>query len=291
MTGTRRKPLIARTRRAAARTRKQRTPDIARTKRTTGRVRTQGRTIITARTRRTLARAATQLSPAMATAQRRLSRPPENQIFKNVKLGKNCTLEPPVIIGKPPRGKTDGELITTLGDNCVVRSFTTIYAGTRIGHGLQTGHGALIREGNVIGNGCSIGTNAVLEFDNKIGNFVRIHSGAFLEMVAVEDYVFIGPNVVFTDDPHPMACPKFKECVGGATVRKYARIGANSTVLPGVIIGRNALVGAGSVVVKDVEEGTVVAGAPAKVICRVSELKCRKGFFARPYEWEPYEEK
>ena len=222
---------------------------------------------------------------------RQLGKPLENQVFKNVRLGKNCTLESPVVVGKPPRGKVDGELKTVLGDNCVIRCFTTIYAGTRIGNGLQTGHGALIREGNTIGNGCSIGTNAVLEFDNKIGNFVRIHSGAFLEMVTVEDHVFIGPNVVFTDDPHPMGCPKFKECVGGATVRKFARIGANSTILPGVVIGKNSLVGAGSIVVKDVEEGTVVAGAPAKFICRVSELKCRKGFFERPYEWEPYQEK
>ena len=269
------------------------------TARLSGKARGQGRATMT-RTRGVPRKASThgiarrtraRRTPAMTSTRRQLSRPPENQIFKNVKLGKNCTLEPPVVIGKPPRGKADGELKTTLGDNCIVRSFTTIYAGTRIGRELQTGHGALIREGNVIGNGCSIGTNAVLEFDNKIGSFVRIHSGAFLEMVTVEDHVFIGPNVVFTDDPHPMACPRFKECVGGATVKKFARIGANSTILPGVVIGRNALVGAGSVVVRDVEEGTVVAGTPAKVICRVSELKCRKGFFARPYEWEPYEKK
>jgi len=224
-------------------------------------------------------------------APRSVTSPTGNMIFKNVRLGRECTLEPPVVIGKPPRGRSDGELETVLGDNCVVRSFTTIYAGTRIGNGLQTGHGALIREGNTIGNDCSIGTNAVLEFDNRIGNFVRIHSGAFLEMVTIEDHVFIGPNVVFTDDPHPMGCPRFKECVGGATVKKFARIGANSTILPGVIIGKDSLVGAGSVVVKDVEEGTVVAGAPAKIICKVRELKCRKGFFDRAYMWEPYQKK
>jgi len=214
-----------------------------------------------------------------------------NTLFANVSLGKDCVLEPPVIIGRPPRGKEDGELETVLGNDCVVRSFTTIYAGTVIGSGFQTGHGALIREGNVIGDNCSVGTNAVLEFDNRIGNFVRIHSGAFLEMVTVEDYVFIGPNVVFTDDPHPMGCPRFKDCVKGATVREFARIGANSTILPGVVIGKNALVGAGSVVAKDVGEGLVVAGVPAKVVGKVSELKCRMGFFERVYGWEPYEKR
>jgi acetyltransferase-like isoleucine patch superfamily enzyme len=214
-----------------------------------------------------------------------------NTIYANVALGKDCVLEPPVIIGKPPRGKEDGEIETVLGHGSVIRPFTTIYAGARIGSGFQTGHGALIREGNIIGNNCSVGTNAVLEFDNKIGNFVRVHSGAFLEMVTVEDYVFIGPNVVFTDDPHPMGCPKFRDCVKGATVKEFARIGANSTILPGVVIGKNSLVGAGSVVVKDVGEGLVVAGVPAKVVGKVSELKCRMGFFDRVYGWEPYEKR
>lgn len=211
-----------------------------------------------------------------------------NTLFSNVRLGRDCVLEPPVIVGKPPRGKEDGELETVLGNGCTIRSFTVIYAGTTIGNAFQTGHGALVREGNVIGDNCSVGTNAVLEFDNTIGSFVRIHSGAFLEMVTIKDYVFIGPNVVFTDDPHPMGCPKFKECVKGATVMEFARIGANSTILPGVVVGRNSLVGAGSVVVKDVEEGTVVAGAPAKVIGKVADLKCRMGFFDRVYDWEPY---
>jgi UDP-2-acetamido-3-amino-2,3-dideoxy-glucuronate N-acetyltransferase len=117
---------------------------------------------------------------------------------------------------------------------------------------------------------------------------VRIHSGCFLEMVTIEDDVFVGPNVVFTDDPHPMNCPRYKECKGGALVRRRARIGANSTILPGVEIGENALVGAGSVVVDDVPSATVVAGNPARVIKKVSELECGPGFFDRPYEWEPW---
>jgi acetyltransferase-like isoleucine patch superfamily enzyme len=208
-----------------------------------------------------------------------------NILFANVTLGEDCVLEPPVIVGRPPRGKEDGELPTVLGKGCIVRAFTIIYAGTKIGDRLQTGHGALIREDNTLGDSCSVGTNAVLEFGNRIGNSVRIHSGAFLEMVTVKDHAFIAPNVVFTDDLHPL-CPKFKECVRGATVEERARIGANSTVLPGVVIGRNSLVAAGSVVVKDVKEGTVVAGAPAKLICSINELKCQEGLFERPYEWE-----
>jgi len=209
-------------------------------------------------------------------------------ILKGVEIGPGAVIESPVLIGKPPRARREGELKTVIGKDATIRSFTTIYAGVTIGDRLQTGHGAMIREDNVIGDDVSIGTNAVLEFGNRIGNDVRIHSGCFLEMVKTGDHVFIGPNAVFTDDPHPMNCPYYKECRGGATVCDLARVGANVTVLPGVVIGRNSLVGAGAVVVKDVPAGMVVAGNPARVIKRVDELECAPGKVARPYVWEPY---
>lgn len=210
------------------------------------------------------------------------------QIYSNVYIGPGAILEEPCIIGKPPRGCKEGELETHIGANCFIRPFTTIYAGNQIGDNFETGQGTSVREDNVIGNNVRIGTNTVLEFGNRIGDNVRIHSGCFLEMVTIEDNVFIGPNVVFTDDPHPMKCPKYKECLGGPIVKELARIGANSTILPGVTIGRNALVGAGSVVTKDVPGNAVVAGNPAKVIKTVDQLKCTKGFFEKPYTWEPY---
>lgn len=211
------------------------------------------------------------------------------RIYPNVIIGKGTKIiEGPCIIGKPPRGKTAGELTTIIGSKCIIRPFTTIYAGNEIGNNFQTGQGTSIREDNVIGNNVSVGTNTVLEFGNRIGNRVRIHSGCFLEMVTIEDDVFVAPNVVFTDDPHPMNCPRYKECLGGPIVKELARIGANSTILPGVVIGRNSLVGAGSVVTKDVPEDAVVVGNPARVINNVNKLKCFKGFFERPYVWAPY---
>ena len=206
-------------------------------------------------------------------------------IYKNVKIGKGINIEEPVIIGKPPRGKDEGDLETIIGDNSIIRAFTTIYSGNVIGKNFQTGHGALVREDNVIGNDVSVGTNAVLEYGNRIGNSVRIHTGCFLENVTIEDDVFIGPNVVFTDDPH-LPCPRYRECVGGAKVKKGAKIGASSTILPGLRIGKNSLVGAGSVVVADVPPDSVVLGNPAKVVKKISDLKCFKGFYKRPYDWE-----
>ena len=210
------------------------------------------------------------------------------QVAPGVHLGDGCDLQPPCIVGKAARGCEPGDRELRIGRDATIRPFTTLYAGSTIGERLQTGQGASIREDNVLGDDVSIGTNAVLEFGNRIGNRVRIHSGCFLEMVTIEDDVFVGPNVVFTDDPHPMGCPRYTECKGGATVRRLARIGANSTILPGVVIGENSLVGAGSVVVDDVPDGAVVVGSPARVIRRVDELECYCGFYDRPYDWPPY---
>jgi len=211
-------------------------------------------------------------------------------VYEGVSIGEGSIVHDFVVLGMPPRGKAEGELATRLGKSSIIRPFTTIYAGNEMGDFLQTGQGASIREDNLISDGVSVGTNTVLEFGNRIGKNVRIHSSCFLEMVTVGDDVFIGPGVVFTDDPHPMGCPRYKECLGGAKVGSLARIGAGCVILPGVNIGRNCLVGAGSLVTKDVPDGVVVAGQPAKVIKDVTDLTCPPGFFERPYTWPPYEQ-
>jgi len=206
-------------------------------------------------------------------------------LFGGVRLGPGVRLEPYVTVGKPPRGREPGELATAIGAGSLVRSYTTIYAGTRVGERLQTGQCVSIREDNVIGDDCSVGTGTALEPGNRIGNRVRIHSNCFLETVTLEDDVFVGPGVVFADDPHP-PCPRFRECVGGATVRRWARIGAGAVILPGVTIGAEALVGAGAVVTRDVPDGAVVVGNPAWVLKQVEDLTCQAGFYERPYTWQ-----
>ena len=206
----------------------------------------------------------------------------KNKIYKNVKIGKGAKIYPPVIIGFPARGKVPK---TIIGKKAIIRPFTVIYAGVSIGDNFQCGQGAIIRENNLIGNNVSIGTNTVLEPGNKIADNVRIHTGCFLEYVTLEKNVFIGPNVVFTDDPHP-PCPKFKECVLGAVVKRNAKIGANSTILPGITIGENSLIGAGSVVTKNIPENSVALGSPARVVKKIKDLRCFKNFFKRPYDWQ-----
>ncbi|HTR81889.1 MAG TPA: acyltransferase [Bacteroidota bacterium] len=198
------------------------------------------------------------------------------KIHPNVEIGRNAVIEDYVIIGVPPRGKKSGELKTTIGDNAMIRSHTVIYAGNTIGDNFQTGHHVLVREENEIGNNVSVGTSSVVEHHVKIGSDVRIHTNAFVpETSVLEDGCWLGPHVVITNALYPLS-PNVKNELRGAIVKKNAKVGANATLLPGVTIGENALVGAGSVVTKDVPSNQVVAGNPAKIINSVAHLPYKK---------------
>ena len=187
----------------------------------------------------------------------------------------------PCVLGHPA-GETDTPLL--LGPGVVIRAYAVLYQGSRIGGGTQLGHGALVREGNDVGEDCSIGSGAHLEPNNVIGDRTRIHSGTFVSSSTIGSDVFCGPSVVFTDDPHP-PCPRYLDCVRGPVVHDGASIGAGVTLLPGVVIGRRSLIGAGSVVTRSVEPDSVVAGNPARPIGRRSEMECFAGLYGRAYEW------
>jgi acetyltransferase-like isoleucine patch superfamily enzyme len=194
------------------------------------------------------------------------------KVYSGVELGDGFIIEEYCILGVPPRGKSEGELKTIIGSGAHIRSHTVIYAGNRIGKNLQTGNKVNIRESNEIGNDVSIGTLSVIEHHVKIGNNVRIHSQVFVpEYSVLEDSTWLGPNVVLTNAKYPLS-PGVKDTLKGPILRKGAKIGANATILPGVVIGQNALVGAGAVVVKDVPENAVMIGNPARIIKYITSL-------------------
>jgi acetyltransferase-like isoleucine patch superfamily enzyme len=147
-----------------------------------------------------------------------------------------------------------------------------IYHGNQIGDRFQTGHGVLIREDNIVGDDVSIGSGSVVEHHVRIGNGVRLHSNVFIpEFSVLEDGCWIGPNVVFTNAKYPQS-PRCRDELVGAYVESGAKIGANATLLPGVRIGHDSLIGAGAVVVEDVAPGAVVVGNPARPIKHVAAL-------------------
>jgi acetyltransferase-like isoleucine patch superfamily enzyme len=194
------------------------------------------------------------------------------KVYSNVSLGAETSIEDFCIVGVPPRGVRDGELPTTIGERAVIRSHTVIYAGNVIGKNFQTGNKVNIRESNRIGDNVSVGTLSVIEHHVTIADRVRIHTQVFVpEFSVLEEGCWLGPNVVLTNAKYPLS-PKVKEQLVGPVIRKGAKIGANVTILPGVVVGENALVGAGSVVAKDVPPGAVVVGNPARVNRHIAEL-------------------
>jgi acetyltransferase-like isoleucine patch superfamily enzyme len=194
------------------------------------------------------------------------------RIFPGVEIGDGSIVEDYCVIGAPPRGKKAGELETTIGPGAILRSHTVVYAGNRIGENFQTGNKVNIRESNEIGNNVSVGTLSVIEHHVRIGNNVRMHSQVFVpEYTVIEDDAWLGPSVVVTNAKYPLS-KDVKETLAGPVIRKGAKVGANATILPGVVIGVNSLVGAGSVVTKDVPDNAVVAGNPAKLIKMITTL-------------------
>lgn len=195
------------------------------------------------------------------------------KIYKNVKIGKNTIIGENCIIGLPPNNKKNGEIETIIGDNAVIRSNTIIYAGNVIGNNFMTGHNVVIRELNKIGNNVSIGTLSCIEHHITIEDGVRIHSQVFIpEFSILKNECWIGPNVVLTNAKYPRS-KNVKNNLIGAEIESKAKIGANSTILPGIKIGYNTLIGAGSVVTKNVESNKIVAGNPAKVIKNIEDIK------------------
>ncbi len=196
----------------------------------------------------------------------------DSKVYPAVSLGEGANLGEYVIIGCPPRGKEAGELETVIGNRSEIRSHTVIYAGNIIGTGFQTGHQVTIRENNTIGDDVSIGTGSVVEHHVSIGNGCRLHSQTFIpEYCVLEEGVWIGPNVVLTNAKYPSATDT-KDHLAGVILKKRAKIGANVTILPGLTIGEGALVGAGSVVTKNVSAGAVVIGNPAGQINIINNI-------------------
>jgi len=142
---------------------------------------------------------------------------------------------------------------------------------TKIGKDTRVWQYCVIFEGAEIGENCNLCAHTLVENDVVIGNNVTVKSGVFLwDGIRIEDDVFIGPNATFTNDPMPRS-KVYPEAFKGITMKKGASIGANATLLPGVTIGRYAMIGAGAVVTKDVPERAVVVGNPGKIIRYVEQ--------------------
>lgn len=173
-----------------------------------------------------------------------------------------------------------------IGDRALIRSGTIIYSNSKIGDNFQTGHRVTIREKNTIGNNVSIGTLSDIQDNCKIGNYVRLHSNVFLgQLTEIEDYVWIFPHVILTNDPTPPS----NELLG-VHIKSFAIIAAGFVLLPGITIEEDSLVGAGSVVTKNVQRYSIVAGNPAKYMGDIRNVK-NKITGENAYPWREHFER
>jgi len=204
-------------------------------------------------------------------------------VYDNVEIGDNSIICDQCVIGEPLasyyKEMDYTNPSTVIGSDALIRSHSVIYAGCTIGGSFSSGHHITIRENTVIGNHCSVGTLCDIQGNVKIGNYCRLHSSVHISQTcSIGDFVFLYPFSVMTNDP----CPPSREVKGGY-IGSYTQVGVHVVILPGLQVGQNCLIGANSVVSKNVPEFSLVMGDPMRVVMDIRKyVVMGKG---RPYPW------
>jgi acetyltransferase-like isoleucine patch superfamily enzyme len=187
-----------------------------------------------------------------------------------VSIGGGLNADAGVTIGYPPARPGSDPL--HVGPDARLRGGTVLYLGSRIGARFQTGHHVVVREECAIGDDVAVWSNTVVDYGCRIGNRVKIHSNCYVaQYTQIDDDAFLAPGVTIANDLYPGRTDS-ADVMSGPSIGAGAQIGVNVTILPFVRLGPGCLIGAGSVVVRDVPAWAVAYGNPAVVRGRVDEL-------------------
>jgi acetyltransferase-like isoleucine patch superfamily enzyme len=190
-------------------------------------------------------------------------------VYDGTILGEDVTIAPGAVVGKPPhKGQAEPARI---GDGVVIGANAVINAGAVVGDRSIVGDFAFVRERATLGEGTLVGSRSTVDCDVVIGARVRIQSNVYITAFStIEDDVFIGPGAsTTTDDTMGRHGPE--HALRGATLRRACRIGGSVVLCPGVEVGEEAYVAAGSVVTRDVPPRAVVMGVPGRVVREVGD--------------------
>lgn len=193
-------------------------------------------------------------------------------IYQGCFIGHHTQIGDNAVIGKQPTPALTSTVKikeplppTRIGPYCIIGTSAIIYAGTIIGEKTMIADLASVRENCQIGDCVIVGRGVVIDNDVKIGNYVKLQSLAYIcALTTIEDFAFIAPCVVTTNDNFMGRTEERFKYKGGAYIEFGARVGANSIILPNIRIGREAFVAAGSIVTRDVPPYKLVMGIPAR---------------------------
>jgi acetyltransferase-like isoleucine patch superfamily enzyme len=188
------------------------------------------------------------------------------KVLEGAVVGKQPTLSPRSTAKRGPLEPLE------IGPGSIVSTGAVVFAGSRIGARVIVGDQACVRERCTIGDDVVIGRGSLVENDTTVGALTRIQAHAYITAHStLEEEVFIAPCVVTTNDNFMGRTERRHALTKGPTIRRGARVGGGAVLCPGIEIGEEAFVGAGAVVVRDVEPRTVVVGNPARAIRDVPE--------------------
>ncbi len=210
-------------------------------------------------------------------------------IYDNVTIGDNSIICNDCHIGEPLtnyyKNKNYINPPTKIGANCLIRSYAIVYADNVLGDNLVTGHRIILRTQNKLGNNCSIGNNTELHGSSIIGNNVRLHSDVCIcENSRIGNFVWIFPGTILTNTHTPPTTQLI-----GPVIGDYSVIASNVLTLAGIKVGKHCLLGASSLITKDVEDFSVMIGNPAKKLCDIRKLKSKSNnntYYPWPYNFE-----
>jgi acetyltransferase-like isoleucine patch superfamily enzyme len=205
-------------------------------------------------------------------------------IYGNTIIGDNSIIANNCIIGEPSVDYYYSDdytnNLTTIGQNCLIRSHAIIYNGNKIGNGVTTGHRIMLRENNDVGNNCRIGNYTELHGNVQLGKYSNLHSSVcIVENAIIGDFVWIAPGTILTNDITPPSNNKKSPVIGD-----YTFIAVNCIILPGVKVGAHCLIGASTTVTRDIDDYSVCIGSPGKIISDIKDFEI-KGI--KHYPW-PY---
>lgn len=193
---------------------------------------------------------------------------PGTVLKKDVEVYDHCVIgKIPTTPGSTARALKDHYKEVVVGANSILCPCVVLYAGTIIGEHTLLGDYCSIREDCKVGNYCILSRNVSVNYETTIGDYTKIMDNSHITgNMVIGNHVFISVLVATTNDNAMGRNGYSEEDVQGAVIHDYVTIGAAANILPNIDIGENAIVGAGSVVTKNVPASKVVMGVPAKVV-------------------------